>query len=91
MYLSFQEYFRNLFRNILFPSFQGYIRYLSLLFPLIHPRKVIHTSFYMYLVTFLCLCVCISCHDVYCLSVCLSAKIDQAGGPETYFQLCLAL
>ena len=29
----------------MYPSFQGYIRYVSLLFPLIHPRKVVHLQY----------------------------------------------
>ena len=28
----------------MYPSFQGYMRYVSLLFPLIRPRKVVHHS-----------------------------------------------
>ena len=42
----------------------------------------ISSSFYMYLVALLC--VCISCvFGIICLSVC--HKIDLAGGPETFF------
>ena len=40
-----------------------------------------------------CVCMCVlACVNV-CLSVCLLSldKNDQAGGPETYFKLCLAL
>ena len=45
---------------------------------------------YFHLITLLCVCVCISCHDVslwlfFCLSVITWQKIDQAGGPETIF------
>ena len=29
----------------MYPYFQGYIRFVSLLFPLIHPRKVIHMMY----------------------------------------------
>ena len=47
--------------------------------------------FIMYLIALLCVCLCMSCHNdslrlIVCLSVCYHlAKIDQAGGPETFF------
>ena len=45
--------------------------------------------FYTYLIALLFACLYISCHIYDYLSVCLSVftwqKIDQAGGPETFF------
>ena len=35
----------------LYPSFQGYIRFVSLLFPLIRPRKVVHMVVITLLIT----------------------------------------
>ena len=64
------------------------ISYLSLLYS----TTVLYdsSSFHTYLMTLLCVCVCISCNSVFCgcLSVCLCViteeNIDQAGGPETF-------
>ena len=43
--------------------------------------------FYTYLLASLCVCVCIFCHNVLfvCLCVITWQKIDQAVGPETFF------
>ena len=51
--------------------------------------NVIHRIFVL---LFYCASVCVSMSVFICPSVCYHlAKNDQAGGPETYFKLCLAL
>ena len=45
----------------MYPCFQGYMRFVSLLFPLIRPRKVIHTHMYQLGLDD----IGIYCHDTY--------------------------